>query len=101
MAISGEWHSFTDENIANATIMNGVYALHQGSTLIYIGKGEGAEGIRGRLKSHKAGYEGTCTKYADYFNCEICFDASARERLELDAYKAIYGKLPKCNEVLP
>lgn len=101
MSIGGDWQSFTDEEIAKATILNGVYELHQGSDLIYIGKGEGPEGIRGRLKSHKAGYEGSCTKQAQYFNYETCIDASARERKELQEYQSIYGKLPRCNEVMP
>ncbi|MDH5695236.1 MAG: GIY-YIG nuclease family protein [Dehalococcoidia bacterium] len=101
MSIDASFHSFTDAEINNATILDGVYALYDGSETIYIGKGEGAEGIRGRLKRHKAGYEGNCTKQATYFNYETNFNPLKRESELLQEYKRLWGKLPRCNEVMP
>ena len=101
MGIDAPFHSFTDEEITNAPILNGVYALYDGSTTIYIGKGEGTEGIRGRLKAHKAGYEGNCTNQATYFNYETHISPSQRETELLQEYKRLWGKLPRCNEVMP
>ena len=101
MGIDAPFHSFTDEEVNSATILNGVYALYDGSETIYFGKGEGAEGIRDRLKAHKAGYEGNCTKGATYFNYETCFNPSQRESELLQEYKSLWGKLPRCNGVMP
>jgi hypothetical protein len=104
MGIKTDWHIFTDEEIAKAPISNGVYGLYEISgkpATIYFGKGEGLYGIKGRLQSHKAGNEGTCTKSADYFNYETCYDPSARERELIEEHKKIWGKLPRCNEVMP
>lgn len=101
MGIDAPFHFFNDDGINNAPILDGVYGLYDGSDTIYFGKGEGAEGIRGRLKRHKAGYEGYCTKNADYFNYETCFTPSQRERELLQEYERLWGKLPRCNDVIP
>jgi len=101
MGIDAPFRSFVDDEINNATIFNGVYGLYSGSETIYYGKGEGEEGIRGRLKSHKAGYEGACTQTANYFNYEIYLLPSQREAELLEEHKRLWGKLPRCNEIMP
>jgi hypothetical protein len=101
MGINTPFHNFTDDEIRQAPIYDGVYALYESSTTIYIGKGEGQEGIRGRLIAHKEGYEGECTRYADYFNYEPVFNPSQREAELLQEYKLLWGKLPRCNDIMP
>ena len=101
MGIDAPFRSFTDDEINLATILDGVYALYDGSVTIYYGKGEGLEGIRGRLKSHKAGYEGSCTQRATYFDYETHHNPSNRERELLEEYKRLWGILPHCNSVIP
>jgi len=99
--IDAPFHLFTDEEVNRATILDGVYALYDSSETIYIGKGEGVDGIRGRLKSHKAGYEGSCTKLAGYFNYETHLYPSARERELLEEHRRLWDKLPRCNNIMP
>lgn len=101
MFISMELRIFTDKEIENATIIDGVYGLYGGSETIYYGKGEGLEGIRGRLKRHKAGHEGYCTRGATYFNYETAPNPSWREVELLTEYKELHGKLPRCNDFIP
>ena len=101
MGIGSTWYSYITREIKKAPISDGVYALYQGSEIIYYGKGEGFNGIRGRLEAHKAGYEGSCTMNADYFNYEICSNPAKRERELLQEYKNKNGKLPRCNDLMP
>ncbi len=101
MNIDMPFQLFVDEEIDIATTLNGVYALYDDSETIYVGKGEGAEGIKGRLKSHKAGYEGHCFARATHFNYEICLNPPQREATLLREHIAIWGKLPHCNDVIP
>jgi len=101
MFINTPFIDFNDAEISVATTLSGVYGLHDGSEVIYFGKGEGAEGIRGRLKRHKAGDEGYCTQGATYFNVEVCPNPSRREVELLTEYKNLWGKLPRCNDFIP
>jgi hypothetical protein len=101
MSIDAPFHVFTDDEIEKATILNGVYALYDDKETIYIGKGEGKEGIRAQLRSHKVGYEGECTKDAKYFNYEACLNPQQRESELLHEYKKLWDKLPLCNDVMP
>jgi len=101
MSIDAPFHHFTDEEINSTTTLDGVYGLYDSPETIYIGKGEGAGGIWGRLKAHKAGYEGSCTQGATYFNYETHHNPSARERELLEEHKRLWGKLPRCNDVMP
>ncbi len=101
MSIDMPFQAFDDTEIDIATTLSGVYALYDGSETIYVGKGEGAEGIKGRLKSHKAGYEGHCFAQATYFNYEICPNPPLREAALLREHTVIWEKLPRCNDVIP
>ena len=101
MSINTTWHPFTDSEIEKAPMLDGVYGLYDGSETIYFGRGEGEEGIKDRLKRHKAGSEGRCTQGATSFNWETCFNPSQREAELLAEYKSLYGKLPRCNDVTP
>jgi hypothetical protein len=102
MPITGELYTFSDENLSNAPDVAGVYALYSGDGLIYIGRAQGGSTtIRSRLKDHKAGRDGRCTQSADSYKRETCSNPALRERELLQEYKNTYGKLPRCNEVMP
>ncbi len=101
MSIDTPYRPFVDVEIDIATTLNGVYALYDGSETIYVGKGEGVEGIKGSLKTHKADYEGHCTTQATYFNYEICSSPPLRETALLREHITIWEKLPRCNDVIP
>ena len=100
MSISGDRYPFTDENIGKSPAYKGVYALYDENVTIYIGKGNGANGIRGRLQAHKRGDEGDCTQEASHYRREVCDDPVARESELLKEYEQAYGKLPRCNTVM-
>ena len=100
MAIGGDLYTFNEENVNRAPEKHGVYALYDGSTLIYIGRaaGDGVT-IRGRLQSHFRGDEGNCTKQATRYRREVTESATSRERELLEEYQGSHGgKLPRCNE---
>ncbi len=101
MTISDDWYTFSDENIGRSPTGDGIYALYDGEETIYIGKGEGENGIRARLQAHKRGDEGTCTQQATTYRREVLDNPSARETELLQEYKRIHGKLPRCNDIMP
>ncbi len=101
MALSGNRFDFTQENVDKSPIAGGVYALYDGNVTIYIGKGDGKNGIRERLQAHKRGDEGDCTKNASHYRRETCSNPKSREKELLEEHKEADGKLPRCNDVMP
>ncbi|GAI53806.1 unnamed protein product [marine sediment metagenome] len=101
MAISGDKYTFTQENVDRSPTDGGVYALYDGNETIYIGKGDGVNGIRARLQAHKRGDEGSCTQGASHYRREVCSNPQSRERAELQEYQQANGRLPRCNNVMP
>lgn len=102
MAISGDIYNFSKENIDNAPESGGVYALYQNGALIYIGRSKGGTtSIRSRLQDHFAGRDGKCTQLSAQYRREPCTNPVSRECELLDEYKRSFGKLPRCNEVMP
>jgi len=101
MAISGDKHEFTKENVDKSPAETGVYALYDGNVTIYIGRASGTDTIRARLQSHKRGDEGSCTQKATDYRREVCNNPFSREKELLEEYKESFGKLPRCNEVMP
>lgn len=95
MPIRGKKQRFTDTNISNAPNSDGVYGIYRGRELIYIGKGEGKDGIKGRLKAAKRDTRG---KEATSFQVEKSKDAAWREEQVLKQYKRLHGKLPRYND---
>lgn len=97
MPIRGKLRRFTDTNISKSPTDIGVYALYERGELIDIGKGDGKDGIRSRLQSHKRG-DNPCTKNATSYRCERNKNPAKREKYLLNEYFEKYGKLPRCNE---
>ena len=96
MTISSQKYAFTQSNIDTyAPASAGVYGLYDGAATIYYGEGSS---IRARLKSHKNGYEGSCTQGAAQFNWEVTSRHEEREKELLKEHKQLHGKLPRCNE---
>jgi len=90
---------FNLSQISQVPQQPGVYWLYVGLETIYIGKS--SNDIRGRLQSHYSGNEGRCTQSALEFAYEACTNPVQREKELLEEYRRTYGKLPRCNEVLP
>ena len=101
MALSGEKHEFTQENVDKSPTDDCVYTLYDENITIYIGKGDGVNGIRARLQAHKRGDEGKCTQGASHYRREVCTNPKARESELVQEYKDANGKLPRCNDVMP
>lgn len=101
MAISGKKYPFTQKNVDNSPTDDGVYALYDEDIKIYIGKGDGVNGIRTRLQAHKRGDEGKCTQEASHYRREVCTNPKSREKEELQEYEDANGELPRCNDVMP
>jgi len=98
MPVSGDLYTFNDWNINRSPTGKGVYSLHKGDETIYIGKGDGEDGIRARLQAHKRGDEGPCTESATAYRREVCSNPSSRETELLEEYIRINGRLPRCNK---
>jgi excinuclease UvrABC nuclease subunit len=101
MTISGDLYPFTQENVDVSPEDQGVYALYDNDVTIYIGKASQNDTIRKRLQAHKRGDEGKCTQSATHYRREVTNYATTREQELLREYKQSYGKLPRCNEVMP
>ncbi len=99
MPINGDKYDFSQKNVDGSPEQPGVYALFAGGELIYYGKADNS--IRTRLQSHKAGREGRGTQIADTYMREPCTNPSVRERQLLIEFRNAYGRLPRCNEVMP
>ena len=98
MSITGTKCQFTDNNISLVPDAAGVYGLLEGDLLIYYGSSETS--IKSRLQRHKDGKEGRCTQAATHLTYELTSEPDARETDLLEAHKRVYGKLPRCNDVL-
>lgn len=99
MPINNNKYSFKEINLVYAPDHSGVYALWDGSELIYYGKSE--DSVRDRLSQHLNGHDGYCTKNASHFQTETSYNPSSRERELLNEYRYQYGRLPRCNDVMP
>lgn len=101
MPISGDKYPFTQENVDLAPTDQGVYALYDNDITIYIGRASETNTIRSRLQAHKRGDEGSCTQSATHYRREVNRYPVTREQELLKEYKQTYGKLPRCNEIMP
>ena len=97
MPIRCQSHRFTDTNVSDSPTDIGVYALYEHRELIYIGKGEGQEGIRTRLQYHR-NRNNPCTRNATSYRCERNRDPAQREIHLLEEYQKGHRRLPRCNE---
>ena len=75
----------------------GVYVLYREGKVIYIGQ---TETIKDRLNDHFRGYDGPCTKQATSYCVEVTSDHKARQDELLNDFKAEYGRLPLCNDLI-
>jgi hypothetical protein len=104
MPIATQAYYFTRQNIlVYAPDTHGVYGLYDGTGVpIYYGRAMGnGVTVKSRLLSHERGDEGPCTKSAYSFNTEVCFNPAQREQQLLAEHQRVYGRLPRCNEVMP
>jgi len=100
MPITGD--ARTASAMGEAPEQAGVYALYENNTLIYIGCAiDGDTTILDRLRAHKAGDKGPCTKWFTHFRCEITDAEVSRQRELLEEFNKRYGGLPRCNREMP
>ena len=93
-------YQFTESNInAYASDHMGVYGLYDSMSMVMY-YGETDTSIKARLLRHLSGAESKCTQGAAYFNFERHFNPIHRERELLEQHKRLYGRLPKCNEIV-
>jgi len=98
MIIKGGFRAFSKNNVANAPDSEGVYALFDHETLIYIGRSHGGDNtIRDQLQHHKDGRGEKGTRRATLYWRELCDDPITREQELLDEYQASNGEPPPCN----
>ena len=80
--------------------MSGVYALWDEDVLIYYGRAEGSDGLRGSLMADKNGEERPCARAATHFQIEfesIVMTLRERQAILLLEYFRESGTLPRCN----
>ena len=97
MPIRGKKQRFTKDNIAQSPTSDGVYVLSKYGEVIYIGKGEGAGGIKSRLQAAKRG-DTRGVKTSTSFQAERSKDAAKREKQLLQQFERKHGKLPRHND---
>ena len=90
--------AFTEMNIKRAPSRAGIYALYDGTEIIYYGHAlGGGTTIQSRLKDHIAGRDSACTRGARTFSWEACPDPKARDAALLTAFELLHKSLPRCN----
>lgn len=99
MPLTSDRYEASNDNLSKAPDQAGVYELYEAETIIYIGRAQGGHvTIRSRLKDHKAGRDGNCTKGYTHYRRVITNDPASVEVRELESHKRQHGKLPRCNE---
>jgi len=100
MPITGDKRTATA--MGDAPRQAGVYVLYENHMLIYIGAALGTEStLQDRLREHKSGNKGPCTKWFTHYACEITDAEMSRQRELLQEYSNRYGRLPRCNYEIP
>lgn len=98
MTISSPRYPFNQATLNGVPDRAGVYALYDGTTVIYYGCAQGGiVTIRSRLQRHFRGDEGACTKSATHFTAEPCTNPVTREEELLNEFKNLNNRLPRCN----
>lgn len=99
MALTGDKYEFTKKNVDLSPDKAGVYGLYSGELPIYYGSA--VSSIRTRLQRHQNGTEGRCTQSATHYRREECSNPREKEAALLAEHRRLYGKMPRCNEVMP
>ena len=96
-AFDAQMHLYIDERIESAPDKEGVIALWERTTLIYLGAASRSlGGIRGELQAKRR--EGGCTQSATHFQWEVTEDSAARLRDLLDDHRHQHSAVPRCNQ---
>ena len=95
----GEHVAFTEQGVADAPAMPGVYLLYCQHRLIYIGLAPPGSTIRRCLAEHLRGERGACTAAATEFDYESSVCATRLYRHYMAIYlEATGGLIPECND---
>ena len=98
MPISGKRYRFTKANVDKSPAKTGVFALYDGSTVIFIGRAtDDSVTIRSQLQDHQAGRAGDGTGRATHYRREVTTASVSREIELLAEYAAKYGGNPRDN----
>ncbi len=99
MPISTKPQMFIPTYISRSPDTPGVYALNDGSNIIYYGSAE--DSIRDRLTDNYNGNDDSCTKKAIWFLYEETTSPLERVGELLAEFHSEHGKLPNCNDQTP
>ena len=89
---------FRDYYVEQAPEARGVYRLYHNGVLIKVGQAVGAGvSIRSCLRNQLMGVSGACMMKATHFTWKITACPSTTEDELLNAHKARFWRLPRCN----
>jgi len=98
MPISGKRYVFNKKNVDKSPTKTGVFALYDGTTLIFIGRAtDKGVTIRSKLQDHLEGREGESTPRATHYKREETKSSVSREIELLAEYKDSFGGSPRAN----
>jgi hypothetical protein len=97
LPMDGPVHFLVDERVQETPDREGIVALWERSTLIYLGAApQNLGGIRGELQAKRRA--GGCTQSATHFQFEINDNSASRLRHLLEEYQRRNDSQPRCNQ---
>nr|MDO8098902.1 GIY-YIG nuclease family protein [Candidatus Njordarchaeota archaeon] len=101
MPIGGDFYEWNENNAKGIAERAGAYALYDAAKdLIYIGS---SSNLRERFTGYwTTGFEGDkCKQATRCYKREFTESYESGEKELLEEYRRTYGRLPRCNEVVP
>jgi hypothetical protein len=94
--MDGPVHFLTNERLQEVPDIEGIVALWEGTTLIYLGAAsQNLGGMRGEIQSKRGA---GCTQSATHFQFEASSDSSSLLQDLLNEHRRQHGSLPRCNQ---
>jgi hypothetical protein len=95
--MDGPVSQLLEERVQAAPESEGIIALWEGSTLIYLGAAQqNLGGIRAELQAKRSA--GGCTQSATHFQYEIASNSASLLQDLLSEHRLQHGSLPRCNQ---
>jgi hypothetical protein len=101
MPIQKVWSAFTSINLSTVPDRSGIYELGDiRGEIVYIGSGDSARGVRGRLYFHKK-YKPKSVRYFRFLLTSLFESPIALEERHCTLFKSKYGRLPRLQKRMP